>query len=99
GLIVSNTTLDRSGVEGARHGAEAGGLSGAPLTARATEVLEKFVAALDGALPVIGVGGIMDAQDARARFRAGASLVQLYSGFIYAGPALLRAAVAAWRGA
>lgn len=99
GLIVSNTTLDRSGVEGARHGAEAGGLSGAPLTARASEVLEKFVAALDGALPVIGVGGIMDAQDARARFRAGASLVQLYSGFIYAGPALLRAAVAAWRGA
>lgn len=98
GLIVSNTTLERTGVEGARHGAEAGGLSGAPLTGRANAVLEKFAAELDGALPLIGVGGIMDARDARARFRAGASLVQLYSGFIYAGPALLREAVVGHRG-
>lgn len=93
GVIVSNTTLSRVGVEQSPFGAEAGGLSGAPLTDMATRVLGKMVEALNGALPVIGVGGIMQGSDAGNKRRAGAALVQLYSGFIYAGPALIRDAV------
>jgi len=95
GVIVSNTTLSRVGVEQSAYGSEAGGLSGAPLTASSTRVLGKFAEALNGALPVIGVGGIMQGADAAAKIRAGASLVQLYSGFIYAGPALIADAVQA----
>lgn len=95
GVIVSNTTLSRVGVEQSPFGKEAGGLSGAPLTAMSTQVLSKMVEALNGAIPVIGVGGIMQGSDAAAKIRAGASLVQLYSGFIYAGPALIKAAVEA----
>ena len=97
GLIVNNTTVSRIGVETARHGAEVGGLSGAPLTRMSTRVLEKFAEALNGTLPLIGVGGIMTGEDAGERFRAGASLVQLYSGFIFTGPALLHQALAAYR--
>lgn len=95
GLIVSNTTLSRIGVEDAAQGAEAGGLSGAPLTHMSTLVLGKFVEALNAAIPVIGVGGIMQGADAAAKMRAGATLVQLYSGFVYAGPGLIADAVAA----
>ena len=95
GVIVSNTTLSRVGVEKSPFGQEAGGLSGAPLTTMSTQVLSKMVEALNGAIPVIGVGGIMQGSDAGAKIRAGASLVQLYSGFIYAGPALIKAAVEA----
>jgi dihydroorotate dehydrogenase len=95
GVIVSNTTLSRVGVEQSAYGSEAGGLSGAPLTASSTRVLGKFAEALNGALPVIGVGGIMQGADAAAKIRAGASMVQLYSGFIYAGPALIADAVQA----
>ncbi|MFN8137742.1 MAG: hypothetical protein U0R79_09285 [Propionicimonas sp.] len=91
GLIATNTTLAREGLAPAdQHLAgEAGGLSGAPLTARAREVVG-YVAA-HTALPVMGVGGIMTADDAMALFDAGADLVQLYTGFIYGGPGLAAA--------
>ncbi len=95
GVIATNTTLSRVGVEGSVYAAEAGGLSGAPVTVAANSVLSQLVAALEGAMPVIGVGGIMQGQDAAAKLAAGARLVQIYTGFIYAGPPLLRDAVAA----
>lgn len=95
GVIVSNTTLSREGVESAVHGQQAGGLSGAPLTALSSSVLARMAQALEGRIPVIGVGGIMQGNDAAAKIAAGASLVQLYSGFIYSGPALLADAVKA----
>lgn len=88
GLIATNTTLRREGlsaVDQAR-AAEAGGLSGAPLTGRALQVVTRLTGSTT--LPVIGCGGIMTATDAAAMFDAGAALVQLYTGFLYAGPAL-----------
>lgn len=97
GLVVNNTTVSRVGVEHALHGQESGGMSGAPLTRLSARVLEKFAEALNGAVPLVGVGGIMRGSDAAQRFQAGASLVQLYSGFIFAGPSLLRDAVVAHR--
>jgi dihydroorotate dehydrogenase len=95
GVIATNTTLSRKGVEGSVYAAEAGGLSGAPLTAAATSVLAQLAKALNGTMPIIGVGGIMHGADAAARLSAGATLVQLYSGFIFAGPPLIRDAAAA----
>jgi dihydroorotate dehydrogenase len=95
GVIATNTTLSRAGVESSVYAAEAGGLSGAPLTAVASTVLSQLAAALEGSMPVIGVGGIMVGEDAAARLAAGATLVQLYTGFIYAGPSLIRDAVVA----
>lgn len=91
GLIATNTTLARDGLDpaDAHLAAEAGGLSGRPLTARARQVVGHLCARTD--LPVIGAGGIMTAEDADALFDAGAALVQLYTGFIYAGPALVGA--------
>lgn len=89
GVIATNTTLSREGVEGARFGGEAGGLSGAPVEALSTLTIERLVRALDGKLPVIGVGGILDGAAAQEKIRAGASLVQVYSGFIYRGPELI----------
>ena len=74
---------------------EAGGLSGKPLLSPSTEVLRELVKALKGNIPVIGVGGIMSGADARAKMNAGASLVQIYTGFIYHGPDLIRDAVRA----
>ncbi|HEU5110097.1 MAG TPA: quinone-dependent dihydroorotate dehydrogenase, partial [Micromonosporaceae bacterium] len=94
GVIATNTTLSRDGLAAAERGvgdAEAGGLSGRPLTARAREVVSFVHRETGGALPVIGVGGILDPDDAARLFDAGASLVQLYTGFIYRGPALVRA--------
>lgn len=90
GVIATNTTLSRTGLEGLAHSDEAGGLSGAPLLEKSTAVLKNLVAALQGEVPVIGVGGIMRGDDAVKKFNAGASLVQLYTGFIYQGPALVR---------
>ncbi len=87
--IATNTTIARDGVAGLPHAGEAGGLSGAPLAPRALATLRTLVAALDGALPVIAVGGIMSGDDARERIAAGAALVQLYTGLIYRGPALV----------
>ncbi|UXD87139.1 quinone-dependent dihydroorotate dehydrogenase [Thalassolituus hydrocarboniclasticus] len=93
GVIATNTTLSREGVQGLRYGNEAGGLSGAPLEDLATETVEHLCQALAGKLPVIGVGGILDGEGAAEKIKAGASLVQIYSGFIYRGPELIREAV------
>lgn len=89
GVIATNTTLSRAGVEASPHGAEAGGLSGRPLMHKSTEVVARLAEALEGAIPIIACGGIFSVKDARAKFAAGASLVQIYSGFIYRGPALV----------
>ncbi|MDO4410237.1 MAG: quinone-dependent dihydroorotate dehydrogenase [Akkermansia sp.] len=97
GLIVTNTTLSRVGVESHPHGNEAGGLSGAPLTTRSTEVIRAFASELQGRIPIIGVGGIMCGADAVEKIKAGASLVQLYTGFIYRGPELIRECVEAMK--
>ena len=90
GLIATNTTLSREGVEGLPHAEEKGGLSGAPVFVRSTDVVRQFSVALAGELPIIAVGGIMSAADAQAKIAAGASLVQIYTGFIYQGPGLIR---------
>ncbi len=90
GLICTNTTTSREGVEGHPAAKESGGLSGKPLYNKANEVLEAFAVELKGRIPIIGVGGITSPEDAVAKIRAGASLVQLYSGFIYKGPNLIR---------
>lgn len=89
GVIATNTTLERAGLR-AHQAAEAGGLSGAPLTRRALTVIERVAARAQGRLPIVAVGGIMTADDARARIEAGATLVQLYTGLIFKGPALVR---------
>jgi len=86
GLIATNTTLSRAGVEPLANAQEAGGLSGEPLRARALSVCARLYRATGGATPIIGVGGIASADDAYARIRAGASLVQLYTGLVYGGP-------------
>ena len=88
-LIATNTTIGRAGVEGHRHANEAGGLSGRPVFAPSTEVLRKLSRLLGGRIPLIGVGGVMTGADARAKIDAGASLVQIYTGFIYRGPDLI----------
>ncbi len=88
GIISSNTTLSREGVQSHAHASEAGGLSGAPLTARADRVLAKVVKAA-ASVPVIGVGGIMSVADAQRKLDIGASLVQIYTGFLYRGPGFI----------
>ncbi|AUC08141.1 MULTISPECIES: quinone-dependent dihydroorotate dehydrogenase [Acinetobacter] len=90
GLIVTNTTLSREGVEGLEHAEEAGGLSGAPVFEKSTACLAAFAAVLKGQIPLIGVGGILSGADAAAKKQAGASLVQVYSGLIYTGPKLVK---------
>ena len=89
-VIATNTTLDRSAVADSPYADEAGGLSGAPLTDASTEIVRLLAEELKGRMPIIGVGGIFSGADAAAKIDAGASLVQLYSGFIYRGPALVR---------
>lgn len=89
GVIATNTTLSRSGVENLPHSTEAGGLSGAPIRAGSTAVIRALHKHLRGALPIIGVGGILSGLDAAEKIDAGASLVQLYSGLVYRGPALV----------
>lgn len=88
-VIATNTTVARDAVAGLPHAEEPGGLSGAPLAARSTEVVRLLARHLRGALPVIGVGGIMRGEDAVAKIAAGAALVQLYTGIIYRGPGLV----------
>ncbi|MCL6238527.1 MULTISPECIES: quinone-dependent dihydroorotate dehydrogenase [Acinetobacter] len=90
GLIVTNTTLSREGVEGLPYGDEAGGLSGAPVFEKSTACLAAFAKVLNGQIPLIGVGGILSGADAVAKQKAGASLVQVYSGLIYTGPTLVK---------
>jgi dihydroorotate dehydrogenase len=94
-VIATNTTLGRAGVEQLPHGGEAGGLSGAPVRAASTRVLRELTAALQGRMAVIGVGGIGDGAAAAEKTAAGADLVQVYTGFIYRGPQLIRDAAAA----
>lgn len=89
GVIATNTTVARDGVVGLAYAREAGGLSGAPLTRRATAVVKYLATAIDGRIPIIAAGGIMSAQDALDKLAAGASLVQLYTGLIYRGPGLV----------
>lgn len=89
GVIATNTTISRAGVEGLPNGEETGGLSGAPVREFSTRVIRQLAQALDGRLPIIGAGGIFDGADAAEKMTAGASLVQVYSGLIYRGPALV----------
>ena len=95
GLITTNTTLSREGVDGLPHGQETGGLSGQPVFEKSTQVLEQFAMYLQGQIPLIGVGGILQGSDAKAKIDAGASLVQVYSGLIYRGPDLINDCVRA----
>ena len=97
GLICTNTTTTRTGIEAYPQAQQKGGLSGAPLYNRANETLEAFAQELRGRIPIIGVGGITKPEDAVAKIRAGASLVQLYTGFIYKGPDLVRGCAKAIR--
>lgn len=97
GVIATNTTVERGPVAGSLHAEEAGGLSGRPLKEASTALIARLSAHLQGALPIIGVGGITDGASAREKIEAGASLVQVYTGFIYRGPALIREAVEALR--
>jgi len=88
-VIATNTSVSRDGVEGLEHASEQGGLSGAPIRARATSVLAALARALGGEIALVGSGGILSGPDANEKFAAGASLVQLYTGLVYRGPALV----------
>jgi len=96
-VIATNTTITRDAVKGLPHAEEAGGLSGAPVFELSNAVIRGLKKELGDALPIIGVGGILSGADARAKIEAGASLVQLYSGLIYRGPALVRECAEALR--
>ena len=89
GVITTNTTVARDAVQGLRHADETGGLSGAPVRDRSNSVIRQLRAALGPEFPIIGVGGILSAQDAADKLHAGADVVQLYTGLIYQGPALV----------
>ena len=93
GVIATNTTLERAAVMGQQYAEEAGGLSGHPVRMRSTEVVSELKRLTQGKLPIIGVGGIDDAQSAKEKFDAGANLVQVYTGFIYKGPQLVKSIV------
>jgi len=95
GVIATNTTLARDGVENLEHGNEQGGLSGEPVKDKSTEVIALLAKALDNKLPIIGVGGIASGADAKEKISAGAKLVQVYTGFIYQGPELVKEVVKA----
>jgi dihydroorotate dehydrogenase len=90
GVIATNTTLSRAGVERHPRATEAGGLSGAPLEPLATAVIRRCFARAVGRIPIVGCGGVMSPEDAYAKIRAGASLVQVYTGLIYEGPGFVR---------
>jgi dihydroorotate dehydrogenase len=88
-VIATNTTTFRGGVSGLKHGGEAGGLSGAPVLERSNHVIRALKKELRDEIPIIGVGGILCGDDAKAKIEAGARLVQLYTGLIYRGPSLV----------
>ncbi|SFM90591.1 dihydroorotate oxidase A [Izhakiella capsodis] len=90
GVIATNTTLDRSLVQGLKYADEVGGMSGRPVQLRSTEIIRRLAKELQGKLPIIGVGGIDSLLAAREKIAAGSSLVQIYSGFIYKGPSLIK---------
>jgi dihydroorotate dehydrogenase len=89
GVIATNTTIARDLVQGLPHAQEAGGLSGAPVLAASNRVIAQLRAALGSGFPIIGVGGVLSADDALSKLRAGADVVQIYTGLIYRGPALV----------
>jgi dihydroorotate dehydrogenase len=89
-VIASNTTIDRGAVTHLEHGAEAGGLSGAPVRALSNAVIQSLKERLGNQVPIIGVGGILSGSDAQEKRTAGASLVQIYSGLIFKGPELVQ---------
>jgi dihydroorotate dehydrogenase len=89
GLIATNTTLDRTAVQDSFYAKEAGGLSGKPLMTRSTQMVKEFSTILRDDIPIIACGGIFDADDAKEKYAAGASLVQIYTGLIYRGPKLI----------
>lgn len=99
GVIATNTTVARDAVQGLPHADEAGGLSGRPLLAPSNRVIAQLRAALGSDYPIIGVGGVMSGEDARAKLAAGANLVQIYTGLIYRGPDLAHECARALRGA
>ena len=90
GVVATNTTLSREAVKGQRHAEEAGGLSGAPVLAASNRVIKQLRRALGAGFPIVGVGGVMSGADAVSKITAGADLVQIYTGLIYKGPALVR---------
>jgi len=89
GIIATNTTLAREGLR-SKHQGETGGLSGRPLTGRADEALAQVVKKVEGRIPIVGVGGIMSPEDAQRKLDLGATLVQVYTGLVYAGPGLVK---------
>jgi dihydroorotate dehydrogenase len=95
GVIATNTTLERSAVQGLPHAQEAGGLSGAPVLQASNRVIAQLRAALGRHYPIIGVGGVTSADDAQSKIDAGADLVQIYTGLIYKGPGLVSVVAAA----
>ena len=95
GVVATNTTIARDAVKGMKHAEEAGGLSGTPVLAASNRVIAQLRSALGKAFPIVGVGGIMSAQDAASKIRAGADVVQIYTGLIYRGPALVSEAARA----
>lgn len=97
GVVATNTTISREAIKGHPHAEEAGGLSGDPVREPSLRVIRGLSEILAGKIPIIGVGGIRDGASAAEKIRAGASLVQVYTGFIYRGPALVRESVEAIR--
>ena len=95
GVVATNTTLSREAVKGMAHGDEAGGLSGAPVLEMSNQVIRQLRAALGPQFPIIGVGGVMSPSDAVSKIKAGADVVQIYTGLIYKGPGLVKSAAAA----
>jgi dihydroorotate dehydrogenase len=92
GVVATNTTLSRDAVQGLAHADEAGGLSGAPVLAMSNRIITQLRSALGKDFPIIGVGGVLSAVDAVSKIRAGADVVQIYTGLIYQGPALVKQA-------
>ena len=97
GVIATNTTIARDAVQGMAHSDETGGLSGAPVFEKSNAVIRQLRAAMGPNFPIIGVGGILSGDDAVAKIKAGADVVQIYTGLIYKGPALVKAAAKAIR--
>jgi dihydroorotate dehydrogenase len=95
GVVATNTTLSRDAVQGMAHAQETGGLSGAPVLAMSNAVIQQLRSELGSTFPIIGVGGIMSAQDAVSKIQAGADVVQIYTGLIYRGPDLVKEAALA----
>ena len=95
GVVATNTTLSREAVQGLPHADEMGGLSGTPVLEASNRVIRQLRAALGKAYPIIGVGGILSAQDAVSKIEAGADVVQIYTGLIYQGPELVQQAAVA----